>query len=79
MSLIWDFFLYTLFQFDLAIAPIQNTGLVNAKYNNTSGKYNKTLYGTIKTTRLNIFHALILHKTYKILESIWRNQTKSTN
>ena len=34
------FFLHTLFQFGLIIAPIQDTGLINAKYNNT-------LYGTI--------------------------------
>ena len=34
------FFLLTLFQFALAIAPIQNSGLINAKYNNA-------LYGTI--------------------------------
>ena len=29
-----DSFLHTLFQFGLTIAPIQNTGLINAKYNN---------------------------------------------
>ena len=34
------FFLSTLFQFGLTIAPIQNSGLINAKYNNA-------LYGTI--------------------------------
>ena len=34
------FFLLTLFQFGLTIAPIQNSGLINAKYNNA-------LYGTI--------------------------------
>ena len=34
------FFLHTLFQFGLAIAPVQNSGLINAKYNNA-------LYGTI--------------------------------
>ena len=34
------FFLLTLFQFGLAIAPIQNSGLIYAKYNNA-------LYGTI--------------------------------
>ena len=34
------FFLRTLFQFGLTIAPIQNSGLINAKYNNA-------LYGTI--------------------------------
>ena len=38
------------------IAPIQNTDLINAKYNNTlSGIYNNTLYDTINTNRLNIF------------------------
>ena len=42
------FFLHTLFQVGLTIAPIQNTGLINAKYNNTlPGKYNNALYGTI--------------------------------
>ena len=35
-----SFFLHTLFQFDLTIAPIQNTGLINAKYN-------IAFYGTI--------------------------------
>ena len=34
------FFLRTLFQFGLTIAPIQNSSLINAKYNNA-------LYGTI--------------------------------
>ena len=34
------FFLHTLFQFGLIIVPIQNTGLINAKYNNA-------LYATI--------------------------------
>ena len=34
------FFIHTLFQLGLMIAPIQNTGLINAKYNNA-------LYGTI--------------------------------
>ena len=55
-------------QFGLTIAPIQkNTGLINAKYNNTlSGKYNNTLHGTINTNRLNIF-TLILNNVLKIL------------
>ena len=34
------FFLHTLFQFGMTIAPIQNKGLINAKQNNT-------LHGTI--------------------------------
>ena len=74
-------FLHSLFQFGLKIAPIQNTGQVNAKYNNTlSGKCNNTLYGTVNhgdiisplvnTNRLNIF-TLILHNIFKILKSIW--------
>ena len=55
------FFKQTLFHFGLTIVPIQNTGLINSKYNNTlSGKYNNTLYGTINTNRLNIF-TLMLH------------------
>ena len=33
-------FLHTLFQFCLTIAPVQNTGLINAKYNNA-------LHGTV--------------------------------
>ena len=33
-------FLHALFQFGLTVAPIQNTGLINAKYNNA-------LHGTI--------------------------------
>ena len=38
------FFLYTLFQFGLTIARIQNTVLINAKRNNAlSGKYYNTL------------------------------------
>ena len=42
------FFLHTLFQFGLTIALMQNTSLIDVKYNNTlSGKYNNTLYGTI--------------------------------
>ena len=55
-------------QFGLTIAPIQkNTGLINAKYNNTlSGKYNNTLHGTINTNRLNIF-TLILNNVLKVL------------
>ena len=38
-------YLHTLFQFGLTIAPIQNTGLINAKYNNTP-------YATIDTNIL---------------------------
>ena len=50
------FFLPTLFQFGLTVAAIQNTGLINTKYNNTlSGRYNNTSYGTININRLNIF------------------------
>ena len=52
----YSLLLYTLLQFDLTIAPLQNTGLINAKYNNTlSGKYNNTLYGTTNTNKFNIF------------------------
>ena len=32
------FFLLTLFQYGLTIAPIQNSGLINAKYNNVQMK-----------------------------------------
>ena len=52
----------------LTIVPIQNTCLINAKYNNTlSRKYNNTLYGTTNTNRLDIF-TLILHNILKILK-----------
>ena len=77
--MLWEYFhsrctsrcvvlIVVLVQFGLAIAPIQkNTGLINAKYNNTlSGKYNNTLYGTINTNRLNIF-TLIWNNVLKIL------------
>ena len=75
-SKVW-FFLHTLFQFGLAIAAIQNTGLINAKYNKTlSGKCNNTLYGTINTNRLNIF-PLILCNIFKILKSICLSQTET--
>ena len=62
-----NIFLRTLFQFGLTIAPIQNTGLINAKHNNAlSGKYNNALYGKINTTRLTIF-TLVLINIFKIL------------
>ena len=52
-----DYFFINFIKFGLTkIAPIQNTDLTNAKYNNTlSGIYNNTLYDTINTNRLNIF------------------------
>ena len=44
------------------MAPIQNTGLINAKYNNTlSGKCSNKLYGTINTNRLNIFTLILIN------------------
>ena len=71
------FFLHTLFQFGLTVAPMQNAGLINAKYNNTlCRKYNNTLSGTINTNRLNIF-TLILHNIFKILKNIWWTRTKT--
>ena len=78
--MLWNFnlFLHALFQFGLTIAPIQNTGLINAKYNNTlSGKYNNTLYGTINTNRLNIF-TLIL-RIFKILKKHMVDSNKNKN
>ena len=74
--MLWEYFhsrctsrfillIVVLIQFGSTIAPIQkNTALINAKYNNTlSGKNNNTLYGTVKTNRLNIF-TLILNNVF---------------
>ena len=40
-------FFYTLFRFDVTIAPIKNTDLINVKYNNT-------INGTISRSEVQI-------------------------
>ena len=66
-----NFFFTHIFQFDLAIAPIQNTDLINGKYNDALSdiwysKYNNALHGAINTNRLNVF-TLILNNIFEIL------------